>query len=41
MGAIDAAALGPFKKEAHYEKKRQVFSVSVVISLVVKFRKNH
>ena len=34
MGAIDAAALGPFKKQAADEKTGKVFSILVVISLV-------
>jgi len=35
-GAADAAALGPFKKQAHGHgrENRQIFSVLVVISLV-------
>jgi len=32
-GAIDAAALGPFEKQAHGHR-REVFSILVVISLV-------
>jgi len=37
VGAIDAVALGPFKKQVHdhgREKKRNFFSVLVTISLV-------
>jgi len=36
VGAVDAAALGPFKKQAHChgQENRKVFSVLVVISLV-------
>jgi len=36
VGAIDAAALGPFKKYAHGHgrEKRKVFSILVVIFLV-------
>jgi len=36
VGAIDAAALGPFKKQAHgpRTRKRKIFSILVVIFLV-------
>jgi len=35
VGAIDAAALDPFKKQAHGNgREQQVFSILVVISLV-------
>jgi len=35
VGAIDAAALGPFKKSAHGRgREKEVFSILVVISLV-------
>jgi len=44
VGAIDAAALGPFKKYAHGhgQEKRKVFSILVVIFLVGTIsEKNH
>jgi len=35
VGAIDAAALGPFKKQAHgHIREKEVFSILVVISLL-------
>jgi len=35
VDAIDAAALGPFKKQAHgHGREKEVFSVLVVISTV-------
>jgi len=35
VGAIDAAALGPFKKWAHgHGREKDVFSILIVISLV-------
>jgi len=34
VGAIDAAALGPFKKQAHGHGREKVFSILVAISLV-------
>jgi len=43
VGAVDAAALGPFRKYAHGHgrEKRKVFSVLVVISVVGTVGKNH
>jgi len=35
VGAVDAAALGPFKKNAHgHRREKEVFAILVVISLV-------